>query len=217
MAGDWSKMEHALRDKPEVIAMSLSLKIERDLIVGKLHRAWTWFDQHTVDGNAPGVTPAFLNEHVALDGFASALESVGWLSIRNNGISMPNFDRHCSKSAKGRALTNSRVKRSRNAPTVTKPLPEKRREEKSIKPHKAPFVQPTVSQVQAYCEERRNGISGQEFVDSYARIGWVVGKNKTPMRDWQAAVRTWEQNRERGKQPIKQKMPTPEEDAAWTP
>jgi hypothetical protein len=57
------------------------------------------------------------------------------------------------------------------------------------------FIKPTAEEVQAYCDERRNGIRGQEFVDSYEQCGWIVGKKRAPMKDWKAAVRTWEHNR----------------------
>lgn len=52
------------------------------------------------------------------------------------------------------------------------------------------FVKPTVEDVNAYCRERNNGINGQAFVDFYESKGWLIGKN--PMKDWKAAVRTWE-------------------------
>lgn len=52
------------------------------------------------------------------------------------------------------------------------------------------FVPPTVEDVRGYCEQRNNGIDAEAFVDFYASCGWKVG-NK-PMKDWQAAVRTWE-------------------------
>lgn len=55
------------------------------------------------------------------------------------------------------------------------------------------FVPPTVDEVRAYCQDRQNGIDPQRFVDYYTSNGWMVGKNK--MKDWKAAVRTWEQNR----------------------
>lgn len=54
------------------------------------------------------------------------------------------------------------------------------------------FSPPTVEQVAAYVAERRSGVDPQRFVDFYAAKGWYVGKNK--MRDWQAAVRTWEKS-----------------------
>lgn len=55
------------------------------------------------------------------------------------------------------------------------------------------FVPPSVSDVAAYCLERRNGIDAQNFVDFYSSKGWMIGKNK--MKDWRAAVRTWERSR----------------------
>ncbi|WP_143154104.1 hypothetical protein [Cruoricaptor ignavus] len=55
------------------------------------------------------------------------------------------------------------------------------------------FVVPEVAEVQAYCNERNNGISAEAFCAHYQSKGWVIGKNK--MKDWQAAVRTWEQRR----------------------
>ena len=55
------------------------------------------------------------------------------------------------------------------------------------------FTIPTPEEVQAYCNERNNGISGQQFCDFYSSKGWKVGSQ--PMKDWKAAVRTWEVRR----------------------
>lgn len=55
------------------------------------------------------------------------------------------------------------------------------------------FTPPTVEDVAAYCLERKNGIDPEEFVSFYASKGWKVGSS--PMRDWKAAVRTWEKKR----------------------
>ncbi len=56
---------------------------------------------------------------------------------------------------------------------------------------KAPrFSKPTVDDVRAYCTERRNSIDPAYFVDYYEARGWKVGNS--PMKDWKAAVRTWE-------------------------
>lgn len=58
------------------------------------------------------------------------------------------------------------------------------------------FVPPTVEEVAQYCFERMSLVDPQRFVDYYTSNGWMVGKNK--MKDWKAAVRTWEQ-KEKGK------------------
>lgn len=52
------------------------------------------------------------------------------------------------------------------------------------------FAPPTVDEVRAYCIERGNGVDAERFVSYYTANGWMVGKN--PMKDWRAAVRTWE-------------------------
>ena len=59
------------------------------------------------------------------------------------------------------------------------------------------FTPPTVDEVRAYCLERGNCVNPQRFVDYYSSNGWMVGKNK--MKDWQAAVRTWEQKESKGR------------------
>lgn len=61
---------------------------------------------------------------------------------------------------------------------------------------RARFTPPTVNEVKSYCEERKNGISAEQFVDFYTSKGWMVGSAK--MKDWRSAVRTWERrDRER--------------------
>lgn len=52
------------------------------------------------------------------------------------------------------------------------------------------FTPPTLEEVQAYCDERENGIDAQAFIDFYESKGWMIGKNK--MKDWKSAIRTWE-------------------------
>ena len=61
------------------------------------------------------------------------------------------------------------------------------------------FVPPTVEEVRAYCLERGNHVNPDAFVDFYTSKGWMVGKNK--MKDWKAAVRTWEKDRQEAPKP----------------
>ncbi len=55
------------------------------------------------------------------------------------------------------------------------------------------FVPPTVCQVSEYCIERKNTVDAETFVNFYLSKNWAIGKSK--MKDWKAAVRTWEKNR----------------------
>ena len=69
---------------------------------------------------------------------------------------------------------------------------EKVKEKVKVKDNNKIFKPPTVDDVRAYCTERGNCVDPQSFVDFYASKGWMIGKNR--MRDWKAAVRTWERN-----------------------
>lgn len=79
--------------------------------------------------------------------------------------------------------------------------PLKKRKEKESKENKnikdtdvsKKFMPPSVDEVKAYCNERNNGINAEQFVNFYESKGWMVGKNK--MKNWKAAVGTWEQKR----------------------
>ena len=55
------------------------------------------------------------------------------------------------------------------------------------------FAPPTVLEVADYCTERKNNVDAEAFVNFYTANGWVQGKGK-PIKDWKAAVRTWERN-----------------------
>ena len=73
------------------------------------------------------------------------------------------------------------------------------------------MIKPTLEEVQHYCLSRRNGIDPAAFLDYYQSVGWMVGKK--PMKDWQAAVRTWERNR---KQQVKgNSVITQLQDRSW--
>jgi hypothetical protein len=56
---------------------------------------------------------------------------------------------------------------------------------------KRSFSQPSLDDVSKYCQERKNSVDPQMFIDFYTAKNWMIGKNK--MKDWKAAVRTWEQ------------------------
>lgn len=67
---------------------------------------------------------------------------------------------------------------------------EKREKSESKKKTASRFTPPTLDEVKAYCEERGNNVDAERFIDYYTANGWKVGKNS--MKDWKAAVRTWE-------------------------
>jgi len=63
------------------------------------------------------------------------------------------------------------------------------------------FIPPSLNEVQDYCLERNNGIDAERFINFYESKGWFVGKNK--MKDWKAAVRTWESKNKIQNKPLR--------------
>ena len=61
------------------------------------------------------------------------------------------------------------------------------------------FAPPSLDDVFGYCRERKNGIDADRFVDFYTSRGWMMGKTK--MKDWKAAIRTWEKSNNKPKEP----------------
>ena len=77
-----------------------------------------------------------------------------------------------------------------NAPKVKESKVNKNKVNKNKEIHT-----PTLEDVKAYCLERKNKVDPDKWHSWYTANGWKVGKN--PMKDWRAAVRTWE-NKENG-------------------
>lgn len=157
MAGDWIKMRMDLPEDPAVIGIAQATGLDEDTVVGKLHRVWSWANRQTIDGNARTVTSSWLDRYVGVTGFSQAMVDVGWLTCKlggDDGISLPEFERHNSQSAKQRALTARRMSKMRNAAGVTVPSPEKRREReeksKGETPLQTPFRLPTCLQTLAF-------------------------------------------------------------------
>lgn len=79
------------------------------------------------------------------------------------------------------------------------------------------FTPPTLEEVKQYCQERNNNIDAERFLDYYTSNGWMVGKNK--MKDWKAAVRTWERtsyqtNNTQNNAPVKKPAIEPTQESA---
>lgn len=58
------------------------------------------------------------------------------------------------------------------------------------------FQKPSLEEVSQYTKQRGGLVDPQAFIDHYESNGWLVGKAK--MKDWKAAIRTWERNARSG-------------------
>lgn len=93
--------------------------------------------------------------------------------------------------------TNLRQISDKNPPEIELEIEKELEIELDTKANKSPtkakrFVKPTLSEIKQYCIERNNNVNAEHFFDYYESNGWKVGKNS--MKDWKAAVRTWERS-----------------------
>lgn len=63
------------------------------------------------------------------------------------------------------------------------------KKDKNIGRRRAPFVKPSIAEIEAYVLENGLAVDVQRFYDHYEANGWMVGKNR--MQNWQATVRNW--------------------------
>ena len=83
-------------------------------------------------------------------------------------------------------------KEEQNGTKVPKEI--KKEKEKDIdKEIKKRFIPPTIDEVSDYCKGRNNGIDAEYFVSYYQKQDWFLS-NGRKMKDWKAAIITWEKN-----------------------
>lgn len=215
---DWIKMRCNLSSHPKVVKLASRLSVTRVTVIGALHAVWTVADQHATENGLLEMDAESLDVFAETPGFCRELEAVGWLEIGADFVKFPEYHEHNGTTAKTRASAQKRQRKSRRSVTpvtvdrdasVTRE--EERREElppivpqgtteagtrpKQLRP-------PTIQEVADYCAERHNGINPQDFVDHYTACGWRYGSGTgKPLKDWKAAIRTWEARRRNEEKP----------------
>jgi hypothetical protein len=120
MAAEWIKVVTNLTEKPEVLQISDSTGIDCHGVVGRLIDVWSWASRNCRNDGVTDVTALRqINKIAGCDSFADAMVSCGWITVRDRKIVFTNFDRHCSQTAKDRALVGRRVNKHRSNADVT--------------------------------------------------------------------------------------------------
>jgi hypothetical protein len=119
VAADWIKMRTDLQSHPKIVRILSATRTDKFRVIGGLHAVWSVFDAHSVDGSLHGYTPDLLDHVIGWEGFARALESVGWLAFDGlETLTLPEFETHNGQSAKRRAEDQKRKKNIRKASDI---------------------------------------------------------------------------------------------------
>lgn len=124
------------------------------------------------------------------------LKTTGEITIKSTNkfslITLVNYEKFQSDADELTSKLTSIQPAANQQLTTTEEEKEEKEESKSRKR----FSPPSADEVSAYCRERRNSVDAQKFCDFYTSKGWKVGSQ--PMKDWKAAVRTWEKRESGG-------------------
>jgi hypothetical protein len=101
-----------------------------------------------------------------------------------------------------RKFHGNSTEKSNKSSGISTDVPQEFHESPSPSPSPSPkqikkdyiFHPPTLDEVKIYCLERKKGVNPEKWFDFYSAKNWMIGKNK--MKDWKAAVRTWEHEKE---------------------
>ncbi len=219
-----------------MFALAEALKISEAQAVGHLHFFWWWAMDNAPDGvllhSERAIARAGFWEGDPEE-FVAALVAQGWIDLDKESGKMTIHDwfdfagkyavkrvrdRERLRVLRGGVAATTRLRSGYDAalpipvpvPTAVQPLNPPSASTKTVEAE-APlsrakkFEKPTPAMVTTYAKERGFTLDGQAFCDFYEAKGWVIGKS--PMRNWQAAVRTWEQRHERDGQAKKAKEP----------
>jgi len=126
--------------------------------------------------------------------FFTLLENAGQICVKNETrtvrLTVCNYDTYNEP----RNENGTQTERRRNADgTQTESNKNEENAENEKKHNRGVFQKPTMAEVQEYVSTRPVKIDADTFWNFYESKGWMVGKSK--MKDWKAAVHTWEKNR----------------------
>jgi hypothetical protein len=123
------------------------------------------------------------------------LESTGEITLKSTNrftiATVENWDFYqCCDEDSNQQITNKQPTSNQQA-TNKQPHLKNVKNVKNVKNNNI-FVAPTLDEVIEYCNQRGKGVDPHKWFDYYKSNGWKVGRN--PMKDWKAAVRTWERS-----------------------
>jgi hypothetical protein len=200
----WIESHEEIGDHWKTHKLALQLKCSVPTAVGHLHLLWHYtLKVAWRTGDLAMFPPDEIARASRYDGdphtFISALQECGfmdgmkvhqWMQYAKHIVYQRLYNEkrkdklQCKNTVKTLSLHR---KKAATIPNLTIPNLKTKDIGTSKKPS---FQKPTPEEVAAYCKERGRGVDPFKWHNYYAANGWHVGRN--PMKDWRAAVRTWE-------------------------
>lgn len=215
----WIESHQQIERHPKTLRLMSLAKIDSNSAVGLLHRFWWWCLDYAQDGDLSKYKIEEIDQFIGPDA-TKALICAGWIDSEPylrvhdwwdwSGMFWQSKYRHQPEKWKGirdqyMSMTVSKTgyqtctpnrPNLTNQPNLTKP------NQTDVVAKAKAFARPSLEDLIAYCSERKNHVDPQRWLDHYESNGWRVGRN--PMKDWKAAVRTWEKSSAQTADPTEQ-------------
>ena len=202
----WIKSYQEIERHPKTIVLMKEMSWPLDVAISKLHRLWWWCADYAYDGDISKHDPDTIATAIGCadmkgDSLIAALIKAGFLDQEPN-LRLHDWWAHFGDFLKARfsrtpdkwKQVESRYVSGCHQVATRNPLNKGNKGNKEIERKKekgsSAFAPPTIDEVKAYCAERGNSVNPDKWISHYEANGWLVGRNK--MRDWKAAIRTWE-------------------------
>lgn len=118
----WTKIRHDLMGDADVARIACATGLDEFSVIGRLCHLWGWAEQ-SADGRFDGIPPAYVDRLVQCEGFAVAMQEVGWLQWDGATLVFPNWDNHLSAQARVRAGDSIRRACKKRAPAQAPVVP----------------------------------------------------------------------------------------------
>jgi hypothetical protein len=202
-------MKTGTSHSPKLINLCRMLNLKRWQAIGVLNAIWEFACSFAPQGDIGRWTDAEIAASIEWDGngmdLVAALVETRWIDRdEDHRLLIHDWKDHAPHYIKDRLAKQGVMILSEKAvESLRKPEKSgrdssikggegrqgKRREERESTESASRFSPPSIEEVKTYCRKVGSHISPEGFVDFYTANGWQIGRN--PMRDWQAAVRSW--------------------------
>jgi hypothetical protein len=192
----WLESHQELARHPKMRRFARVAGISIPTAIGHMHLLWWWAMDYAQNGDITRYTSDDIADAVFWEGepdaLFKALVDSGFLDSLDGSTVIHDWQEYAGKRLEQMAKDRDR-KRAMKEMHQQNPRPDQPKQKAPNKKTQNKFEPPTVEEVRAYCESRKNGIDAEQFVAFYGSKGWRVGNQS--MKDWKQAVITWEKRR----------------------
>jgi hypothetical protein len=190
----WIEYHTALRDHWKIKRLAIILGIEYPHALGIVSCLWLWVAEYSPKGDIERFSDEEIRDAARCNMQKFSKDTLKKCELINDRGKINDWNKHGLKLlVSNRKRVKEYRERLRNSNVTDMPT--------NLTNHTLPDqpkqtninIPPTIEEVINYCKERNKSVDPNKFYNHYQAKGWLIGRSK--IKDWKAAVRTWEQTK----------------------